>query len=179
MSETGCYALWLMPAGATYDRLARVIFELSHTYEAPFFEPHVTLLANILGTEDATVSQCHRLAAIAEPYSIQLTRLDQLNEYYRSVFLRVLETDPVLEANSKAREVFGLHQGPPYMPHLSLLYGNLAEVTKHHIIQSLVELGGLEFYVDRIHLIDGRGGPRDWRKVEGFVFESNRHCTAR
>lgn len=170
MSETGFYALWLMPIGELYDRLAQIIVELGRKHQAPVFEPHVTLVAGISGPEEIVVSQCQRLAAMVESYSVQLTKLDQLDEFYRCVFLRVLETGPVMETNVKARDVFGLDQGLPHMPHLSLLYGNFPEVTKRQIIQGLEEPCDLKFQADSMHLIDGRGKPPDWRRVEEFPF---------
>ena len=38
------YSIWLMPSGDVYVLLARVIADLGRTYNAPLFEPHVTLL---------------------------------------------------------------------------------------------------------------------------------------
>ena len=173
MTETGSYALWLMPNGEVYDRLARVIIELGHKYQAPVFEPHVTLLAGIPGPEEPIVGQCHRLAAMVEPYSIQLNKLDQLDEFYRCVFVRVQETGPVMETNLKAREFLGLEQGPPYMPHLSLLYGDFPELTKRQIIHSLGESWDLKFLADRLYLIDARGGLPDWRRLGEFAFRTH------
>jgi len=164
-----------MPSGELYDRLTRVIFELSRKHGAPVFEPHVTLLANIPGAEDTTVALCQRLAAMVEPFSIQLTKLDHLNEYYRCLFARVLETRSVVETHSKARNVFGLQQELLYMPHLSLLYGHFDEATKQEIIEGLRGSWDLEFPVDRFDLIDGRGGPANWRKLGEFAFQSVSH----
>ena len=169
MQETESYALWLLPGGELYDGLARIIADLSRKHGAPEFEPHVTLLSHIPGAEGAVAAHCERLADRIEPYSIRLTKLDQLNEYYRCLFVRVLETPAVVGANSEARDVFGLQQGPPYMPHLSLLYGDFSEATKHRIIESLRKSWDLEFSVDRFHLIDGRGGPADWRRLKEFA----------
>lgn len=163
-----------MPSGKAYDRLAQIIIELGHAYHAPAFEPHVTLLAGIPGPEESVVGQCHQLTAMLEPFSVQLTRLDQLDEFYRSVFVRVLETAPVMETNLRAQDIFGLEQKPPYMPHLSLLYGNFPQVTKQQIINRLEESCALEFQVDRLYLIDGQGQPRDWRRVEEFAFRTVR-----
>jgi 2'-5' RNA ligase len=173
MRETESYALWLVPAGELYDRLARIIADLSRKHGAPAFEPHVTLLSPIPGAEDAVAARCERLADRIEPYSIRLTKLDELNEYYRCLFVRVLETPAVVGANSEARDVFRLQQGPPYMPHLSLLYGDFSEATKYRIIESL-ESWDLEFHVDSFHLIDGRGGPADWRRLREFAFRTVR-----
>jgi len=45
------YHLWLMPSGALYDLLADTITEISRTYQAPRFDPHVTLLSSLRGSE--------------------------------------------------------------------------------------------------------------------------------
>jgi 2'-5' RNA ligase len=179
MIETGSYAVWLMPSGQLYDRLARVIFELSRKYGTPAFEPHVTLLAHIPGTEDTVASRCEQLANRIEPYVVRLTRLDRLNEYYRCLFVRVLETPAVVEANSEACQVFEVQKAQPYMPHLSLLYGDFSEVTKNEIVEGLRESWDLEFSVDRFHLIDGRGGPTDWRRVKEFALRRAKPTSGR
>ena len=180
MIETGSYAVWLMPSGQLYNRLERAIFELSRKHGAPAFEPHVTLLAHIPGTEDTVVSRCEQLANRIEPYAVRLTELDHRNEYYRCLFVRVLETPAVVEANSEARQVFEVQQAQSYMPHLSLLYGDFSDVTKSQIIEGLLrESWDLEFSVDRFHLIDGRGGPTDWRKLKEFALRRAKPTSGR
>ncbi len=174
MSNNESYALWIMPAAETYDQLARVIFDLSQKYGTPVFEPHVTLLANIPKSQDDAAAHCQRLATILEPYSIQLTKLDQLDEYYRCLFVRVRETDAVVKAHWRACDIFGIPCGRLFMPHLSLLYGEFQKATKREIIANLGDSWNLEFYVDRFHLIDGRGGPTEWRKLGEFALPTVR-----
>ncbi len=83
--------------------------DLSKTYHGPLFEPHVTLLGDLLGSEDEITAQTLRLA----PYDIQLTFSGYEDYYFRCLFLRVRETQPVMEANAQARAIFNREADPP------------------------------------------------------------------
>jgi len=74
-------------------------------------------------------------------------------------------TNPIMSANQAAREVFALAKQPAFMPHLSLLYGNLPPRVKKGIIASLSRQFELEFKVKRLHLYLIKNDPAAWRHV--------------
>src|SRR5207245_1586674 len=100
-------------------------------------EPHVTLLGRISGPERKIVSKSAELAQRISPFATRLTRVDYLDRYYQCVFVRVAARDPLVKAHRAAREVFGLEKSPAFMPHLSLIYGDLARDFKEKIVAEL------------------------------------------
>ena len=106
-------------------------------YAAPAFEPHVTLAGGIVGPARALAAKVRELARRIPPFTVRLTAVDGLDEYFRCLFVRVATTHPIMTANKAAREVFHLEKQPAFMPHLSLLYGNLPASVKERIIASL------------------------------------------
>jgi len=52
MSKAKGYSLWLMPTEEVYDGLNTIISQLSRKYSTQYFKPHVTLIGEILGSED-------------------------------------------------------------------------------------------------------------------------------
>ena len=40
------HTLWLMPTGESYKRFSNLIKKLAKQYNAPVFEPHITLLGD-------------------------------------------------------------------------------------------------------------------------------------
>lgn len=160
------YALWLMPTGQAYRRLARRILSLSRQYSTPRFEPHVTLLSGITAPEQEAHSLSATLAGRLEPLEIRLAEIGFLDEYFRCLFLRVLPTDALMNAHQAAKEVFGLRKQPPYMPHLSLIYGNLPIDVKKKIASG--PSTGLSFEVSSIHLYSVSGPLADWRPAGTF-----------
>jgi 2'-5' RNA ligase len=159
------YSLWLMPTGEVRRRLAEAILDLSRAYSAPPFEPHVTLVGGVAGSAREVAAKMVDLARRIQPFTVRLTAVAGLNEYFRCLFVRVATTHPVMTANKFAREVFNLQQQPPFMPHLSLLYGHLPASAKERIIASLGRQFELEFKASSLHLYLTKNEPPAWRRV--------------
>lgn len=162
------YAIWLMPEEPVYSELAGVILALSRERSTPAFEPHVTLLAGITAPEQDTISLCAKLAGLLSPLEVQLATIDFLDEYYRSIFVRVAETAALMRSNRKTREVFGLPGQPPYMPHLSLLYGDVPLDVKKAIAAKLGSQLARSFQASSVHLYFVAGPVSRWRRVGTF-----------
>ena len=156
------YHLWIKPSGKIYDILAKTIAELSNAYQAPFFEPHVTLLNSLPGTEEEIIAQSSQLGASLQPFEIQLTKPAYGDQYFQCVFLKVHETPAMMNAHELAEKLFA-KDSSPYMPHLSLLYGHYSIDRKDKIVATLPETLCFNFPVDTVALIQaGSEDPKDW-----------------
>jgi putative hydrolase of the HAD superfamily len=142
-----------------------MILDLSREYAAPAFEPHVTLASGIVGPARQVASKMAELARRIPPFTVRLTEIDFLDEYFRCLFVRVATTHPIMMANKAAREVFSLEQQPVFMPHLSLLYADLPSGVKEKIVASLGRRLELEFKVSGLHLYLTKGKVAAWRRV--------------
>jgi len=162
------YSLWLMPRGDVYARLAQIIHKLSARHAAPEFAPHVTLLGGIIAPRREAMCKAAALAALIRPFMIRLADIDYRDEYFRCLFVRAAMTQPLLKAHRVAQEVFGLCREAPFMPHLSLLYGNFSRSLKAEAMAELGPRVDLEFKVRSLHLYSTRGEPRGWRCVGRF-----------
>jgi hypothetical protein len=58
------YHLWLKPTGASYEVLAELVGDLAKKLSAPVFEPHVTLLGHLDGSERDYIQRARKLGAI-------------------------------------------------------------------------------------------------------------------
>ena len=159
------YSLWLMPTGEVRKRLAGTILDLSRRYATPVFEPHVTLAGGIVGPAREVASKMEDLARRIPPFTARLTVVDGLDDYFRCLFVRLATTHPIMSANKTAREVFALAKQPAFMPHLSLLYGDLPPRVKEGIIPSMSRQFELEFKVNSLHLYLIKNDPAAWRHV--------------
>jgi 2'-5' RNA ligase len=154
-----------MPAGEVRERLARLLRELSAQCGAPEFPPHVTLLGGIAGPRRDVLRKSASLAALLRPFAVRLGEVGCLDEYFRCLFVRAARTPSLLEANRRARQVFGQRREPTFMPHLSLLYGHFDQSLKQRIIAALGPRLDLQFIVQSLHLYSTRGEPSRWRQV--------------
>jgi 2'-5' RNA ligase len=162
---TSSYSIWLMPTGEVRHRLAATILDLSLEYAAPAFEPHVTLAGGIVGPAQEVASRIADLARRIPPFTVRLTEVDFLDEYFRCLFVRVATTHPIMKANKVARAVFSLGKQPAFMPHLSLLYANLPSDVKERSVASLGRRFELEFKASGLHLYLIKSEPAAWRRV--------------
>jgi 2'-5' RNA ligase len=162
------YSVWLMPSGEVLQRLAETILDLSREYAGPAFAPHVTLAGGIVAPAREAASKMADLARRISPFTVRLTAVDGLDDYFRCLFVRVATTYPIMAANKAAREVFSLAPQPAFMPHLSLLYGHLLSSVKERIVASLGRQFALEFKVTTLHLFLIKGEPAAWRRVASF-----------
>ena len=103
------------------------------------------------------------------PYDIKLTRAEYLDEMYRALFVRVEESDQVMKANRMAREMFYRTSGPDYMPHLSLLYGDLEENVKKKILDDTGRIYNLMFQANHIYIFTTDGYVEDWQQIGKYA----------
>lgn len=165
------YTLWLMPKGRYYHRFADLIKRLAKEYGGPIFQPHVTLLGELSHLDKDVKKLTEKLVTGQKPFSITLRQIDYQEYHFRALFVKVDVTKPLVGLHEKAKELFGMQHIPPYMPHLSLLYGNYQPKLKEEIISTIGREQPAEFEVNSIHLIRG-GQVENWQIVNEFIFKS-------
>ncbi len=171
--EVKSYALWLIPDGEVRRRLARTIRRLSREHSTPVFAPHITLASGIVAPAREAASKSAQLAKSLRPLRLRLTYLDSCQEYFRCLFLKVAPTPQLARAYKQARKIFGQRERRTYLPHVSLVYGDLSLATKRKIALSLVRRFDLDFEVRRLRVVVIQGPPSEWRRVKTFWLGRN------
>ncbi len=168
------YSLWLMPTGLTFDRLQVLITQLSEEYETPAFAPHVTLIGELNINKDTAILKTTELAAKLEPLHLTMRTAECYDEYFRCVFLKAEMTPALLQANAAARAIFGIHDQETFLPHLSLVYGDLDRRTKQKIVGELGSRANVAFIAEGIHLYYTGEKPENWHCISKIPF-AKRH----
>jgi hypothetical protein len=170
-SPTRSYSVWAIPSSKTEPRLTSLITSLAGKHSTVTFPPHITLLGDIRtdlgqGKVEEAVEKALRssspsffvgTAAASESsqhLSVRFARAAAGSLFYRCVYA-LCELEPALvAANASLQAAFGHDES--FMPHLSLLYGDVCEsAEKTEAIRASVEaevkeVGGVE--VGRIEL---------------------------
>jgi len=162
---------WLVPAaGPVRDRLAGVIAGLAAEHGTPVFAPHVTINGNVDAEPDAAARVLEQLVAGVPPFEVTLSGPGYEPEYFRSLYLRAEPSARLTALHQAGQRAWGI-EGPPYRPHLSLLYARqLPEERKPAIADGL----GLALPVTiRVDAAEVWGDFRDevtrWRRVARVV----------
>ena len=125
----------------------------------------MALVRNLTGPEQELMSQTARLASRLQPYTIQLISLSTSAEHFRCLFIQVKPIEAVMAAHQHARELFHRQDDPPYLPHLSLLYGRYPDHIKEEIITESGDWLQGELTADSFHLYATGEQTSTWHSV--------------
>ncbi|CAI6005864.1 unnamed protein product [Closterium sp. NIES-64] len=106
------------------------------TFKCTPFEPHVTVIGAFGAREgldeQEVVKRMERLSASLKPYDIQVMELAAGRLFFQCVYIKMLPSKEVLHVHNEAVEVMGMDRNSvaAYMPHLSLIYGDLSDAQK-------------------------------------------------
>jgi 2'-5' RNA ligase len=117
-------AYWLTPAEPTRSFFASTITELAARFDAPLFEPHVTIYAAGKG-EDIPAEILSRALTDCNPFRLSVRNIRYSDDFTKTVFVQ-FEPSPPLSALSRAlRQASALHDEYQLNPHLSLIYNKM------------------------------------------------------
>lgn len=163
------FSLWMLPPADVGDRFRSLIADLSRRTGTPAFEPHLTLAGGIdAATERAAAARVAPLAARLPPLPIRLTEVGTTGEYYRCLFIHAERTPLLQRAHHEACAVLAQEPGD-FMPHLSLIYGEIGAADKARIITDIGTRFDLAFTVERLALYSTAGPPPAWRRVAALA----------
>lgn len=158
------YALWLKPENEVYDVLNRIIVSLSEEYDAPRFEPHITIAGDIRYPVKTLKELVGKAAEQSELMTLCLTDTDFRDTLYQSLFVHIAPNDALLALRERCLAELNLEHGP-YMPHISLLYKQLENEEKRKIIERVGRRFDLVFVPDKLYLIRTSGRPESWEEI--------------
>jgi 2'-5' RNA ligase len=163
------YYLWLLPPPSIRDRFAGLIDRLSRQFGTPRFTPHLTLIGSLDSPLEKLVEKTADLAANLAPVAIRLTGPGWTDQHFRCFFMRAERSLELLAAHETACATLGQQAESDYMPHLSLVYGNLPQKQKDKIVETIGTAFSVAFHVDRIGLCYPAGTPEQWQLPHTFA----------
>jgi Cyclic phosphodiesterase-like protein len=129
-------AYWLIPLEPAHSFFQRTINDLARRYDAPVFEPHVTIH---VGVDRADAAEKTLRCAARECTLIGLTQfgIDQSDQFIKTLFVQFAMSAELRKISDIIREA--ANDSSPYelKPHLSLLYKNLAAATRRKLAASI------------------------------------------
>ena len=135
MTRQTVIAYWLIPSEPARSFFQKIIDDLARRYNAPVFQPHVTIhvgadRANAAEaiTEAARKCKIIRLAPIG---------IDQSDEFTKTLFVQFTTTTELRQINEVVREAANDSSRYELKPHLSLLYKDLAHARRSELATSI------------------------------------------
>jgi hypothetical protein len=127
---------WLIPAEPALSHFRSLIRELAERFDAPVFEPHVTLYATDADREnpDAVLELVLGNAATLQ---LSIEGLNFSDEFTKTLFVQFRPDGAVSRLSEKLRSVSVTQCEYKLNPHLSLIYKTMPRETKERIANSI------------------------------------------
>ncbi len=167
------YSLWLRPTQTQTDELTQIISRLAHEYGTALFPPHVTLLPKIPARLSVIKQVCQKIADKTREFDLPLQKIGYTEAYYRNFFILAEPVQALLELRAAAKTALAYNTNEDFMPHLSLLYGNLDSKTKYELKQEIEGTYPAILRCSRLDLYDTCRKVSNWSLIESYVFTSD------
>jgi 2'-5' RNA ligase len=159
-------AYWLIPTELTRGFLEKLIADLARRYDAPVFEPHVTLYVGSDRAEvaDQIVSQA---ATGQEPIQLEVVDVRHSALFTKTLFLQLALSAKLQRLSELIRQ-----RSPPSFPyylnpHMSLLYRRMSLAARRELARS-IRLPFSEVVFDSICAVRCTSPTRNRAEVEAW-----------
>ncbi|PKA64623.1 Cyclic phosphodiesterase [Apostasia shenzhenica] len=136
------FSVWALPPADAKERLKALMSSLRSDFGGPVFEPHITVVDAIRLRRDDAVNRLRTAAATIKSYTARVSAVALGGFFYQCVYLLIDPSQEVVEASSHFCAHFGYRRSTPYMPHVSLIYGDLSDEEKEIARKRAEELDG-------------------------------------
>lgn len=166
------YSIWLMFEKSDELELQLIIDQLSSEFNSISFKPHLTLLPGIEHKENL-MEKFSTLLSEINKFDLVVKDINLSEEFYKSVFLEVEKSEPLVELFSKANELFKAKKElSEFIPHISLLYSDLPADIKKAIADGYRNFKSRKFSVDKVSLVLTEGIPSEWEEIISVQLQS-------
>ncbi|KAJ9135968.1 hypothetical protein P3X46_033086 [Hevea brasiliensis] len=156
LAQKHVYSLWAVPPDDVAERLKKLMDGLRSEFGGPQFEPHVTVVGAISLTEHDALEKFRSACDGLKAYTATVDRVATGTFFYQCVYLLIHPASEVVGASAHCTGHFGYKSSAPYMPHLSLLYGDLTADDKKKAQEKAnildESINGLSFRISRLAL---------------------------
>src|SRR5437879_8040363 len=114
-------AYWLIPAEPAHSFFQGAINDLARRYDAPLFEPHVTIHVGA-NYPDAAEKTLSKTAREWQPIHLKAVRIGHSDEFIKTLFVQFAPNRKLRQLNAIIRNAAQDSSHYELKPHLSLIY---------------------------------------------------------
>lgn len=164
------FSLIIIPEEDSYQEFEKIIQKYSKEYKTPLFVPHLTMISHAYFPGDTVVETVRKIVKQFKPFELQVGNVEISTTYHQCVFARTNTTAGLMNLHLSLKESLNIQEKHVFMPHLSLVYGDLDMTTREKISQE-IKLKSTGFTAKKITIIiAGSTDPKDLSVVEEIAF---------
>jgi len=136
VSRRTVIAYWLIPAGPVRGFFQGLINDLVRQYEAPSFDPHVTVH---VGSDhaDAAESALGEAARVCKSINLKTLEIGHSSEFIKTLFMQFALNTELRQLNEIIRDAAQDSSRYELNPHLSLLYKKIPDAVRCELAGSI------------------------------------------
>ncbi|MEJ2114977.1 MAG: hypothetical protein P8X88_02770 [Gammaproteobacteria bacterium] len=168
--QESSYSLWLRPTQLQIDELTKIISMLAHRYRRAVFPPHITLLSGIKTNLGTITKVCEQIIEPFPALNIKLDNIAYTDEYFRNLYILAKPEEPLMSLYEDIKKQLNCNSSNIFMPHVSLLYGNLNIKQQRLLSKELTNSYPKVFSCERVDIYNSTGKESEWYLVDSFDF---------
>ena len=129
-------AYWLIPAEPARSFFQQVINDLACCYDAPVFEPHVTIHAGS-NRADSAESALSEAARFCKPIRLKALEVGHSSEFIKTLFVEFALNAELQQLSKIIRSAAEDSSHYELRPHLSLLYKKIPDAARRELSGSI------------------------------------------
>ena len=133
----GRVSYWLIPVAADKRRLQRIIKELAARFDAPVFEPHVTLYSGEMEHIEDAADVLEGLAGDF-PVLLHSRGMAHSDQFTKTLFMEFASDSALDQISNDVKSLSKAQDDYALMPHLSLLYAPISRDVREVIAREIV-----------------------------------------
>ena len=167
--ENEILAYWLTPAEPARGYFSSLIRDLAARFDAPIFEPHITIFVTGAGNENPTEVLGDAVTDL-KPFRLFETGIDHSDAFTRTLFVQFRPDEALTRLSEKLRSASTPRSAYELNPHLSLIYKKMSQEARTQIAASLrLPFNEVRFDIVKAVIcpakIEARGDVEAWRIV--------------
>jgi len=127
---------WLCPAEPARNHFAMLMRNLAEKFDAPFFEPHVTLYITDAAKENPS-AVLEQVVKNRRSCHLSVRDLDHSDKFTKTVFVQFQPNEDLARLSSDLRHASTVRSDYQLNPHLSLIYKTMDRETKRDLVESI------------------------------------------
>jgi 2'-5' RNA ligase len=144
-------AYWLIPAEPAHSFFRRIVNDLAERYNAPVFEPHVTIHVGP-NSPDKAERALSKAARDCKQIKLKVLEIDHSSEFIKTLFVQFALNRQLRLLNQSIRDAAPDSSDYQLNPHLSLLYKVLS-IQDRRLLTHSIEVPFSEVIFDSLKAV--------------------------
>ena len=162
------YAVWLLPKEEDSKYLSNILDKLSKKYEAPQFQPHVTVYGVVDTTLPIVEKVVKDIIVGLKEFKVKKNGLHYLDNIWKSLYIDLDYDADLAKINKLLSAKLSQYGNYDFEPHISLIYKKMDNDEKLKIIGELDIQN--EFILNALAIIQYSDDVSTWKPLRIFTF---------